>query len=137
MYVIEKIDKKTLYSQSIGKVIHYRGQAGESQNWNQSEWKLLGEKRKTVSLITWHKNVFHRIETIVRGRWSHTTRFPGDWSHLHTLKHIQEVVHASQMLHILENGNQQSRCDGDGAGQKHSGKSGPLQVQETLVNTGH
>lgn len=51
---------------------------------------------------------------------------------LHALKHVEEVVHPCQMLNILKNGDQQSRCDGDGAGQQHSSKPGPPKVQETL-----
>lgn len=44
---------------------------------------------------------------------------------LHALKHIEEVVHACQMLNILENGHQQSRCDGDGTGQQHPSETRP------------
>lgn len=51
---------------------------------------------------------------------------------LHALKHIEEVIHARQVLNILKNGYQQGRRDGDGAGEQHSCKTGPPQVQETL-----
>ncbi len=44
---------------------------------------------------------------------------------LQALKHIQEVIHPRQMLNILKDGYQQSRCDGDGAGKQHPRKPGP------------
>lgn len=53
--------------------------------------------------------------------------------HLHALKHVQEVVHARQMLDVLENGHQQSGYDGDGPGQHDSCKTRPPEVQETLI----
>lgn len=46
-------------------------------------------------------------------------------ANLHALKHIEEVVHPRQMLNILKDGDQQCRCDGDGAGQQHPRKTRP------------
>lgn len=67
---------------------------------------------------------------------SYTTEFivrPGLFCpDLHALEHVEEVVHPRQMMNILKNGHQQSGRDGDGAGQQHSGKPGPPQVQEAL-----
>lgn len=51
---------------------------------------------------------------------------------LHALKHVEEVVHARQVLYVLEDGNQQGGGDGQGAGQQHTSKTRPAQVQETL-----
>lgn len=51
---------------------------------------------------------------------------------LHALKHVEEVVHPRQMLNVLKNGDQQSRRNGDGAGEQHPSKTGPPKVQETL-----
>lgn len=62
--------------------------------------------------------------------WGEDTR-----ADLQALQHIQKVIHPSQMVNILENGDQQCRCDGDGAGQQHPCKTRPPQVQETLKNT--
>lgn len=47
---------------------------------------------------------------------------------LQALQHIEEVVHARQVLDVLEDGNQQSRSDGEGAGQQYASKAGPAQV---------
>lgn len=51
---------------------------------------------------------------------------------LHALQHIEEVVHACQVLYVLEDGNQQGGGDGQGAGQQHTSETWPAQVQETL-----
>ena len=51
---------------------------------------------------------------------------------LHALQHVQEVVHARQVLDVLEDGDQQGGSDGEGAGQQHSSETRPAQVQETL-----
>lgn len=51
---------------------------------------------------------------------------------LQTLQDIEEVVHARQVLHVLEDGHQQGGGDGDGTGQQHPGETRPAQVQETL-----
>lgn len=53
-------------------------------------------------------------------------------SDLHALQHVEEVVHACQMLHVLEDGDQQGGSDGEGTGQQHPGETRPAQVQETL-----
>lgn len=53
-------------------------------------------------------------------------------AHLHTLKHIQEVIHACQMLNILENCHQQGGRDGNGASKEHPSKARPAKVQEAL-----
>ena len=51
---------------------------------------------------------------------------------LQALQHVQEVVHPRQLGDVLEDGHQQGGRDGDGAGEQHPGKTGPLQVQESL-----
>lgn len=53
-------------------------------------------------------------------------------SNLHALEHVEEVVHARQVPHILENGHQQGGSDGEGAGQQNPSETRPTQVQETL-----
>ncbi len=52
--------------------------------------------------------------------------------YLHALQHVQEVVHAGEMLHILEDGHQERGKDGDGARQQHASEAGPAQVQKAL-----
>lgn len=56
---------------------------------------------------------------------------------LHALQHIEEVVHPCQMLHVLEDGHEQSGSDGEGTGQQHPSKTRPAQVQETLKTGTH
>lgn len=51
---------------------------------------------------------------------------------LHALQHVEEVVHACEMMHVLKDGHQQGGGDGEGAGQQHPGETRPAQVQETL-----
>lgn len=51
---------------------------------------------------------------------------------LHALQHVEEVIHARQMLYVLEDGNQQGGSDGQGAGQQHPSETRPAQVQEAL-----
>lgn len=53
-------------------------------------------------------------------------------SDLHALQHVEEVVHARQVLYVLEDGDQQRGSDGEGAGQQHPSETRPAQVQETL-----
>lgn len=57
---------------------------------------------------------------------------PSPWPDLHALQHVEEVIHARQVLHVLEDGHQQRGSDGNGAGQQHPSKTRPAQVQETL-----
>ena len=53
-------------------------------------------------------------------------------AHLEAHEDVEEVVHARQVLHILEDGHEQRGGDGDGAREQHPGKAGPAQVQEAL-----
>lgn len=51
---------------------------------------------------------------------------------LHALQHVEEVVHARQVLRVLKDGHQQGGSDGKRAGQQHPSETRPAQVQETL-----
>lgn len=42
---------------------------------------------------------------------------------LHALQHVEEVVHAGQVLDVLEDGDQQSGSDGERAGHQHPGET--------------
>ncbi|TNN73362.1 hypothetical protein EYF80_016525 [Liparis tanakae] len=44
-----------------------------------------------------------------------------------TSVHVEEVIHARQVLHVLEDGHQQGGRDGDGAGQQHPSETRPAQ----------
>lgn len=44
--------EKYIHSQSICKIVHYGCQTGEGQNWDQSKWKLLNEKRNRTEYLT-------------------------------------------------------------------------------------
>lgn len=44
-------------------------------------------------------------------------------THLQALQHIEEIVHACQVLDILENGHKKSGSDGQRSGQQNSRKS--------------
>lgn len=56
---------------------------------------------------------------------------------LHALQHVEEVVHARQVMDVLEDGDQQRGCDGQGTGQQHPSETRPAQVQEALRAVKH
>ena len=91
-----------------------------------------GERNRKVKVIILQDSKLYNTLLACRFviKWIFADRNEVD---LHALEYIEEVVHSRQMLNILKYGDQQSWGDGDGSSQQHPGKTGPAQVQETLL----
>lgn len=96
--------------QAVGELIHDGRQTGEGQDGDEGKGQLPSPKAQL--------NVFFSFYSMLEQRQTMATE-----AHLQALQHIEEVVHARQVLDVLEDGHKKCGSNGQRAGQQNSRKS--------------
>lgn len=88
-------DQRRRDSQAVGELVHHRRHTGEGQDGDKGKRQL---QRNTAGVLSCRESELQQVTAAE--------------THLQALEHIEEVVHARQALHVLEDGHQQCRNDG-------------------------